>query len=282
MAENSERKESTNTAASKGAGGKDAAAGKETTGKDVAGKDTPNKDTTNKDTANKDAAGKGAANATATNAANANQDTAVKEKAPREKVGDLLRKERLTRRITIETIAKDLKLNVGYVKALEASDYDSLPPDPYIRVYIRSLTKYLSLDAEIILKEFYKERGLIADDSVQTQQGNKIEVKVERQDKNPAVIFIAALIVIMAVFAFIANKKGWISSPEDTVTTIEEKPDTGISAIDHDALSKKIADSILDATLAGQRQESEPPPVTKSKSMSPGATKSTPPSPPRQ
>jgi cytoskeletal protein RodZ len=275
MAENSERKESANTAAGKGAGGKDAAGNKDTTGKDVAGKETPNKDTANK----------GAANATATNAtntanaANANQDTAVKGKPPREKVGDLLRKERLTRRITIETIAKDLKLNVGYVKALEASDYDSLPPDPYIRVYIRSLTKYLSLDAEVILKEFYKERGLIADDSVQTQQGNKIEVKVERQDKNPAVIFIAALIVIMAVFAFIANKKGWISQPEETTTTIEEKPDTGLSAIDHDALSKKIADSILDATLAGQRQESEPPPVTKSKSMSPGATKSTPPPP---
>jgi cytoskeletal protein RodZ len=275
MAENSERKESANTAAGKGAGGKDAA-GKDTTGKDVASKEAANKDT-----ANKDAAGKGAPNAAtnANNAANANQDTAVKEKAPREKVGDLLRKERLTRRITIETIAKDLKLNVGYVKALEASDYDSLPPDPYIRVYIRSLTKYLSLDAEIILKEFYKERGLIADDSVQTQ-GNKIEVKVERQDKNPAVIFIAALIVIMAVFAFIANKKGWISQPEETATTIEEKPDTGLSAIDHDALSKKIADSILDATLAGQRQESEPPPpVTKSKSMSTGATKSTPPPP---
>jgi cytoskeletal protein RodZ len=247
---NSESKGSTNAAA-----GKDAGAGKDTAAAKDAG-------------AGKDA--------------DAGKD-AVKETV-KTKVGDILRKERLTRRITIETIAKDLKLNVGYVKALEASDYDSLPPDPYIRVYIRSLTKYLSLDSDSILKEFYKERGLISDDSAQTQ-GNKIDVTVQRQDKNPAVIFIAALIVVLLVFAIIAKSKGWISDTSDTATTsIEEKSDTGASAmVDHDALSKKIADSILDATIAGQRQESEPvptPAVTKSKSMGTGVTKSTPAPPP--
>jgi len=211
----------------------------------------------------------------------ANKDAA--KETVKDKVGDILRKERLTRRITIETIAKDLKLNVGYVKALEASDYDSLPPDPYIRVYIRSLTKYLSLDSDSILKEFYKERGLIADDSAQTQ-GNKIDVTVQRQDKNPAVIFIAALIVVLLVFAIIAKKKGWISEPPETATTaIEDKSDTAAMA-DHDALSKKIADSILDATIAGQRQESEPTPptVTKSKSIGTGTGATRPAPPPAQ
>ena len=51
-------------------------------------------------------------------------------------VGDTLRKERITRRITVDTIAKDLKLNVKYIKALEGNDYKSLPADPYVRVYL--------------------------------------------------------------------------------------------------------------------------------------------------
>ncbi|MDR2693949.1 MAG: helix-turn-helix domain-containing protein [Chitinispirillales bacterium] len=179
---------------------------------------------------------------------------AVKETV-KDKVGDILRKERLTRRITIDTIAKDLKLNMGYIKALEASDYDSLPPDPYIRVYIRSLTKYLSLDAESILKEFYKERGLIVDDSVQAQ-ASKIDVSVQRQDKNPAVIVIAALIVILAVFAFIANKKGWINQPDDAAATTVEKQDSNVSAMtDHDAVSQKITDSIEEARQAALQKE---------------------------
>jgi cytoskeletal protein RodZ len=237
----------------------------------MAEKNSENKEPTNAATAGKDAV------------KDPVKDAAVKD-ANKDKVGDLLRKERLTRRITIETIAKDLKLNVNYVKALEASDYDSLPPDPYIRVYIRSLTKYLSLDSDVILKEFYKERGLIADDTAQNQ-ASKIDVSVQQQEKNPAVIVIVALIVVVIVFAFIANKKGWISQPQETATTaVDDKPDTNASDIDHDALSKKIADSILDATIAGQRQEAEPPPVTKSKSMSTGIGKSTPtpPSQPRQ
>jgi cytoskeletal protein RodZ len=260
----------------------------------MAEKNSENKGSANavpagKDTA-KDAAknaGKDAPKEAANTVKEAPKDTTVQEavKEPaKEKVGEILRKERLTRRINIETIAKDLKLNVNYVKALEASDYDSLPPDPYIRVYIRSLTKYLSLDAESILKEFYKERGLIADDSLQPQV-SKIDVSVQRQDKNPAIIVIAALIVIFAVFAFIANQKGWISQPPETATAIEEKADTSAAAIDHDALSKKIEDSILDATIAKQRQELEPPPqpVTKSKTMGTGAGMGkSPPPPPRQ
>jgi len=242
----------------------------------MADKSSVNKESTNtatpKDT-NKDAV---------KDAANKDADKDTVKSAAKDKVGDLLRKERLTRRITIETIAKDLKLNAGYVKALEANDYDSLPPDPYVRVYIRSLTKYLSLDSEVILKEFYKERGLIADDSA-VPQASKLDVSVQRQDKNPAVIIIAAVIVVFAVFAFIANKKGWISQPQDAATTVvEEKPDSGASEMtDHDALSKKIADSILDATIAKQRQEAETPPaptpvVTKTKSMSPAKSAPTP------
>jgi len=254
----------------------------------MAEKNSESKGSTNAAAAGKDAVKDKVKDAVAVK--DAVKDTATVKDANKDKVGDLLRKERLTRRITIETIAKDLKLNVNYVKALEASDYDSLPPDPYIRVYIRSLTKYLSLDAEVILKEFYKERGLIADEDAQNQ-ASKIDVSVQRQDKNPAVIVIVALIVVVVVFAFIANKKGWISQPQETATTAVDEKDSSASAItDHDALSKKIADSILDATIAGQRQEVEPPPqpaMTKSKSMNTGAgigksTPATPAPPPRQ
>jgi len=249
----------------------------------MAEKNSESKESANAAAAVKDAA-KDTAKETAKETVKDTVSDAGSKDVIKDKVGDILRKERLTRRITIETIAKDLKLNIGYVKALEASDYDSLPPDPYVRVYIRSLTKYLSLDAEIILKEFYKERGLIADDTLQAQ-ASKIDVSVQRQDKNPAVIVVAALIVVLAVFAFIANKKGWISQPQDAATVVEEKPDSNVPSLeDQDAMSKKIADSILDATIAGQRQESEPPPaVSKSKSMgTAGIGKIPPAAPPRQ
>ncbi|MDO5576952.1 MAG: helix-turn-helix domain-containing protein, partial [Fibrobacter sp.] len=129
---------------------------------------------------------------------------------------DLLRKERITRRITVETIAKDLKLNVKYIKALETSDYGSLPADPYVRVYLKSLAKYLSLDSDEVLTSFYKERGMSLE---RKDTSSKIEISMQKKDGNsgnPMLVFTIILIVLLAAFSFFANKYGWISSePQD-------------------------------------------------------------------
>jgi cytoskeletal protein RodZ len=164
------------------------------------------------------------------------------EKTATDKVGDILKRERLTRRITVETIAKDLKLNINYIKALEASDYESLPVDPYVKVYIRSLTKYLSLDTETVMQQFYKERGLIADDY--KDRANKLDVSVQRQEKNPTVIIAAALIVILAVFAFVATQNGWLTPPADITEHSEEKADTS-GAHDPDAALEQSDDDMI-------------------------------------
>jgi len=145
----------------------------------------------------------------------------------RDRVGDILRKERITRRITVETIAKDLKLNVKYIKALEASEYEALPADPYVRVYLRSLAKYLTLDSEEILKKFYMERGM----SIEKETASKITVSMKEKEetRSPMLIVALVLIALLAGFSFLANKKGWISIPEDdfiTDTTLQTTQDS--------------------------------------------------------
>jgi len=146
-----------------------------------------------------------------------------------DRVGDILRKERITRRITVETIAKDLKLNVSYIKALESSEYESLPAEPYIRVYLKSLTKYLSLDSESILLQFHKERGIIAGSEL--RKDNRIEISMRKQEekKNPTLAIAAVLIVLLAVFAFVANQQGWISQPEEIAVIETAEPIVPVS-----------------------------------------------------
>ncbi|MCL2181915.1 MAG: helix-turn-helix domain-containing protein [Chitinispirillia bacterium] len=178
----------------------------------------------------------------------------------KERVGDILRKERLTRRITVETIAKDLKLNASYIKALEASEYASLPADPYVRVYIKSLTKYLSLDSDAIMKDFYVERGLITED----KEGAKIDISVKKQENNPAAVVAASLVVALAVFAFVANQKGWISHDTPVISSsIEDRAETA-SHPDHDAELTMSEDSVLaamgnpDSAVAATKRASGP------------------------
>ena len=164
----------------------------------------------------------------------------------RERVGDILRKERITRRITIETIAKDLKLNVKFIKALEASEYESLPADPYVRVYLRSLAKYLSLDPDEILKKFYLERGMNIDQfSKDSSSKLHVSMKDKEEYRSPMLIVAIVLIVLLGGFSFLANKKGWISAPNFKVS----------SAINSTA-SDSLIDSLFDDSLfAGPPEE---------------------------
>lgn len=174
-------------------------------------------------------------------------------------VGDILRKERITRRITVETIARDLKLNVKYIKSLEANEYSDLPADPYVRVYLKSLAKYLSLDSEAILKQFYGERGLGTEPSPRESPDRiPITMKQKEESHNPLLIVAIVLICLLALFSFIAKKQGWINVPDaglpaSTAPTDNEFIDPGTTT---DSL---LADSLIPVTppLPGVMEDSQ-------------------------
>ncbi len=148
---------------------------------------------------------------------------------PQEKAGDILRKERVTKRITVETIAKDLKLNVNYIKALEANNYDELPADPYVRVYLRSIATYLMLDPEDILRRFYRDRGI--DPNEEKEEVEKIRISMSEKEK-PSFSWVFALIAVAVLvgLTLFANQMGWINiaaeriaAPADTAATEESE-----------------------------------------------------------
>ncbi len=130
-----------------------------------------------------------------------------------EKVGDILRRERVTRRIAVETIAKDLKLNIAYIKAIELNNFDHLPASPYVRVYLRSIANYLMLNSDEILEKYNKDAGTkdLEKDKIETKR-IKIDIKQDRQKSsllwNISIILI--LIIIGVVIYYVGKKMNWI------------------------------------------------------------------------
>lgn len=184
------------------------------------------------------------------------ENTETDLQASGDRVGDILRKERITRRIALETIAKDLKLNVKYIKALEANDYSGLPADPYIRVYFRSIAKYLLLDPEEILKRFYDERG-VSPEAYKKDKDTKLTISlVENKRSNKPLFMIIAAIIGLAGFSFIANKFGWISSASTEETVNGKKQHS-----EGDARSVTGADSAEDSLIGALIPHSETPPI---------------------
>jgi cytoskeletal protein RodZ len=168
-----------------------------------------------------------------------------------DRVGDILRKERITKRIALETIARDLKLNVRYIKSIEANDYNDLPAEPYIRVYLRSMAKYLALDPEEIIKRFYRERGITTELNQADRPTTKLDDAMKTHEQPPKTKMpwpvIAGLIGVLIVIAFIASKIGQSPAPvpvhpaADTLAARHQK--TAVDTI-ADSIPEKRPDSL--------------------------------------
>ena len=131
-----------------------------------------------------------------------------------ERVGETIKRERERRQISIDVVAKTLKLNARYIEALEANEYDQLPGDTYVRVYLRSLSHFLSLDSEEIFRRFFEERGLTGADTLRKDSSTKINLKAQEEKKNNTpIVAIFSVIALLAVFSFLVNRQGCRASP---------------------------------------------------------------------
>lgn len=68
--------------------------------------------------------------------------------------GRVLHDERTRRKLDLETVARQLRLSLAQVKALEADDYEKLPGTTFVRGFIRNYARILGIDAEPLLARF--------------------------------------------------------------------------------------------------------------------------------
>jgi len=67
-------------------------------------------------------------------------------------VGSILSAARQRQGLSVADVARQLKLRVRQIEALEADDYKSLPRITFVRGFIRNYAKLLQIDAEPLLK----------------------------------------------------------------------------------------------------------------------------------
>jgi cytoskeletal protein RodZ len=134
-----------------------------------------------------------------------------------ERVGEILKKAREERRISIEAIAKRLRLNAKYIEALEANHYEQIPGDTYIRVYLRSLSSFLALNSEEIFRRFFEERGLTGADTLRKDSKTKINLSAvpDKEKPNATLVVTISVVAVLALVSFLANSQGWFSSHAD-------------------------------------------------------------------
>ena len=101
-------------------------------------------------------------------------------------VGGKIRKQRISMNISIEKISKDLKINKIYIQAIEDDDHDAIPAAPYVRVYLKTIAEYLSLDSAELLRQLLEEKGGNKSGSAikEKSKDNGKKDKTKDKDKN--------------------------------------------------------------------------------------------------
>jgi cytoskeleton protein RodZ len=69
-------------------------------------------------------------------------------------VGRLLREQREERGISIEEVAKSLRIRAAFLKAIEQGRFEELPGAAYIPAFLRGYASYLGLDAQKVLTAY--------------------------------------------------------------------------------------------------------------------------------
>jgi transcriptional regulator with XRE-family HTH domain len=84
----------------------------------------------------------------------------IKKKINSYTLGEKLKKFRGEGRITLFEVSRETKIPVKYLEMIEEGEYESLPPDVYVRGFLRSYGEYLGLDPEKLVGLYQRERDI--------------------------------------------------------------------------------------------------------------------------
>lgn len=73
--------------------------------------------------------------------------------------GEMLKSERINKKLSVQDVAASLKLSSKIITAIEAGNLDELPAKTFVRGFVKSYAQLLGLDAHLVLRQFQEEMG---------------------------------------------------------------------------------------------------------------------------
>ncbi|MDD5626930.1 MAG: DUF4115 domain-containing protein [Patescibacteria group bacterium] len=95
-----------------------------------------------------------------------------------ETFGEILKKKRKSMGYSLKQVSHRLKINFGYLKALEAESLQGLPPPVYVRGFLKHYARFLGLPEETILRYYRTERNIL--DNLHPEENLVYQSKIKR------------------------------------------------------------------------------------------------------
>ncbi|MEE9305671.1 MAG: RodZ domain-containing protein [bacterium] len=105
----------------------------------------------------------------------ANESAPREHLEPEETLGRFLRRERDLRGVSLREIAETTKINVRVLEALEADDYDSLPPRAFIIGFLRAYAQCLKIDPQDVIALYHRVVSEVTEVPVEPEPEEDLE-----------------------------------------------------------------------------------------------------------
>ncbi len=174
-----------------------------------------------------------------------------------ETIGKILKQTREEKGISLQEISHKTKVSLSYLKAIEAEDWEALPPKPYVKGFLRLYASSLGLDPEQFIA--YYEQNL-ASSEPRCSPSDKIKNLKKQKEVllRKKRLWIAGIVFLLAIvfLIFLLRKSNYTPTQTGNVET-----KVRVNKI-RSPLSEKGKTSVLSSTPSTTSTASTPSPPT--------------------
>lgn len=143
-------------------------------------------------------------------------------------LGEKLKNFRNERRITLHEVSRDTKIPLKYIEMLEEGKYESLPPDVYVKGFLRAYAEFLGVDPKKLINLYQREKDIkksLSSDSEKKCYGKKKSISCFVITPK-MIVAVAIFLVVIGGFSYLYSQVGRFASVPRLVLTNPISDDT--------------------------------------------------------
>lgn len=135
-------------------------------------------------------------------------------------LGEQLKNFRSERRLTLAEVSRETKIPVKYIEMIEEGKYEKLPPDVYVKGFLKAYANFLGIDSGKIINLYQRERDIKKNLNGGEKKSSFQKTKVPRFVITPRLIIaVCIVIVVIGGFSYLYSQIGRFAAVPRLVIT---------------------------------------------------------------
>jgi len=119
-------------------------------------------------------------------------------------IGEQFKRERAGKKVSLEDVARETKIRINFLQAIEEDRFDLLPGGVFTRNFLRAYARYLGMDEEGMVKNFEQLFPKEEEKKVAPSM-----LMIEELKRRRSFYHIVLLIILMLLLGYLLWVKGW-------------------------------------------------------------------------